>query len=220
MRRRLLRVALQVLAGLLPAVPVAAAPGLFSSNGLEGWMKQTFTERAPVGYRLVRDGGVRVLEADCMMGASGWLWDEAIDLNRTPVLSWRWKVDRLPDGAAERTVAGDDFAARVYVVLRTGFAPWEARSLVYVWAREEPAGADWPSAYTPRAINVALRSGRAEAGVWREEHRDLRADFRRFLGIESDVVHGVALMTDCDDGGGKARAAYGDIHLRKALPGP
>ncbi len=183
-------------------------------------MRQTFTERTAVDYRLVQDRGVRVLEADCMMGASGWLWDEAIDLAQTPVLSWRWKVDRLPDGAAERTVAGDDFAARVYVVLRTGLAPWEVRSLVYVWAREEQAGTDWVSAYTPQARNVALRSGRVEAGIWREEHRDLRADFRRYLGIQTDSVDGVALMTDCDDGGGTARAAYGDIHLRKALPGP
>jgi len=199
---------------LILAAPAMAGPGPFSSSGLEGWMEQTFTGRPRVGYRLARDGGGRALVADCMSAASGWSWDEEIDLARTPLLSWRWKVDKLPEGAGERTVAGDDFAARVYVVHRTGWMPWEVRSLVYVWARAEPAGADWPSAYTPRAHHVALRSGRAETGTWREERRDLRADLRRYLGIETSVVHAVALMTDCDDGGGMARAWYGDIRLQ------
>ena len=210
--------ALLVVSVLVP-LPAAAGPGLFSSTGLEGWMEHRFAERLDVRYRLKRSAGIRVLEADCKMGASGWHWDEEIDLASTPVLRWRWSVTRLPEGPSERTREGDDFAARVYAVVRTGLGPWDVRSVVYVWAREQPAGTDWPSGYTEKAHNVALRSGAADAGLWREERRDLRADFRRYFGIDAQIVESVALMTDCDDGGGRARAAYGDIRVEGAAPG-
>ncbi len=204
------------LLALLITLPAAAAPGPFSATGLRGWMEQAFNERQPVRYRLVRDAGVQVLEADCAAAASGWLWKETIDLERTPILAWRWKAQQIPQGASERDKAGDDFAARVYVVRNSGWPPWEVRSLVYVWARQEPAGADWRSAYTAKARHVALRSGGAELGQWREERRDLRADFRRYFGTDIETVDAVALMTDCDDGGGAARAWYGDIHFEPA----
>lgn len=96
-----------------------------------------------------------------------------------------------------------------------GWTPWRTRSLVYVWARHEPAGTDWPSAYSAQAHIVALRSGAAQAGRWLEERRNLRADFRRYFGLDAGTAHGVALMTDCD-GGGEARAWYGDIRFEPA----
>ena len=201
---------------MLLAVSASAAPGLFSSEGLNGWVEQTFRNKAQTAYRLVQDGGVQVLEADCAKAASGWLWKESIDLKRTPLLRWRWKVERLPEGAPEQTKPGDDFGARVYVVRKTGLTPLSLRSVVYVWAHEAPAGSDWPNPYTAKAHHVALRSGRAGLGEWREEQRDLAADFRRYFDIETDTVDSVALMTDCDDTGGAARARYGDIRLEPA----
>lgn len=142
---------------------------------------QTFKDVPPVHYRLTREGGVQVLEAECRAGASGWLWRETVELRRTPALAWRWKVGELPGSASEREKAGDDFAARVYVVLDGGWAPWRTRSLVYVWARHEPAGTDWPSAYTAQAHIVALFrrcAGRTLAGGAPRPARGLPPLFR------------------------------------------
>lgn len=197
---------------LLSAFPAGAEPGPFSVGGLAGWTKQTFRGRAPTGYRLTRDAGVQVLEADCRSSASGWMWKEKIDLRLTPILAWRWKVATLHPAVREREKAGDDFAARVYVVAGGGL---RSRSLVYVWAGTEAQGTDWPSAYTAQAHMVALRSGTSGAQQWREERRDVRADFKRYFGLELEAVDGVALMTDCDDAGGVARAWYGDLRFEK-----
>lgn len=60
---------------------------------------------------------------------------------------------------------------------------------------------------------VAVRSGDDRAGEWVAERRDLRAGFRRHFGIEADHVDGIAVMTDCDNHGGRATAYYGDIYL-------
>ena len=194
-----------------------AQAGLFSASGLDGWTEQTFEGKQSTRYRLARDGGVQVLEADCQASASGWIRKRKIDLDGTPVLRWRWKVAQVYPGIREREKKGDDFPARVYVVVQGGVAVWRTRSLVYVWASAQPQGSDWPSAYTRQAHIVALRSGDAGAGRWEEERRDVRADFKRYFGVDITAADGVAIMTDCDDAGGATRAWYGDV--RFAPPG-
>jgi hypothetical protein len=158
---------------------------------------------------------VQVLEADCQASASGWIRKGKIDLASTPVLRWRWKVAQVYPGIREREKKGDDFPARVYVVLDAGLAVWRTRSLVYVWASVEPQGSDWPSAYTRQARVVALRSGASGIGSWHEEQRDVRADFKRYFGIDASTADGVAIMTDCDDAGGATRAWYGDVRFER-----
>jgi len=189
-----------------------AEPGSFSASGLTGWAEQTFRGRKPTRYQLTQDAGTQVLEADCRASASGWIWKERIDLARTPVLRWRWKVAQVYAGIREREKAGDDFPARVYVVLDGGWAIWRTRTLVYVWASAATPGSAWSSPYTRQAHLVALRSG---AGSWQEETRDVRADFKRYFGLELDALDGVSVMTDCDDAGGATRAWYGDLRFEK-----
>ena len=41
----------------------------------------------------------------------------------------------------------------------------------------------------------------------------MRADFKRFFGIDVKVADGVAIMTDCDDAGGATHAWYGDVRF-------
>lgn len=205
------------LLAMLWTLPVWAEPGSFSVSGLGGWKEQTFKGRKATQYRLAQDSGVQVLEADCRASASGWIWKEKIDLRHTPVLRWRWKVAQIYSGVREREKGGDDFPARVYVVLDGGWAVWRSRSLVYVWASAEPQGTDWASGYTGQAHLIALRSGAAAAARWQEERRDVRADFQRYFGLDVDAVDGVAVMTDCDDAGGAMRAWYGDLRFEKAV---
>lgn len=201
----------------LCATAALAEPGLFSISGLDGWSEQTFKDKKPTQYRLARESNVQVLEADCKASASARIWKEKIDLLRTPILSWRWKVESVYPAVAEREKKGDDFPARVYVVMDGGLAVWRTRSLVYVWSSTESKGSDWPGAYTAQAHVVALRSGPADAGRWMEERRDVRADLKRYFGLDATHIDGVALMTDCDDAAGATRAWYGDVRFEKAL---
>lgn len=197
----------------LPVAAALAAPGAFSLAGLAGWEAQTFKGKTPTSYELEQDGGVQVLQARCHDSASGYLWREKIDLRQTPVLSWRWRVHTLFKGIREREKSGDDFIARVYVVRDGGWALWRTRSLVYVWSNGGAGAADWPSAYAAQAHVVALRAGADGLGQWREERRDVRADFKTYLGLDVDAIDAVALMTDCDDSHVSGRADYGDIRF-------
>lgn len=184
-------------------------PFLFITPALavDGWTEQTFRGKEKTAYRA--EGGA--IEAQCKASASGLLRKQKVDLAATPHLRWRWKVDGVYAGIDEKKKGGDDFPARVYVVFDGGLAVWRTRSLVYVWSSTQPQGSDWPNPYTAQAHHVALRSG--NPGAWQEERRDVRADFKRYFGLDLAALDGVAIMTDCDDAGRSMRAWYADVRF-------
>jgi hypothetical protein len=200
------------LAALAVLVAAPAVAETFGPADIAAWTAHSF--EGETAYETVTLDGEPALEARCDASASGRFLEREIDLTATPIIEWRWRVDDgLPPVENERAKAGDDFAARLYVV-REGFLPWQSRAVNYVWAATAPAGADWPNPFASQAHMVALQSG--PGGGWRTERRDIRADFARFHGVEADTIDVVAIMTDCDNTGGTARAWYGEIRL---LPG-
>jgi hypothetical protein len=48
-------------------------------------------------------------------------------------------VDHVYKGLDGRTQAGDDYAARIYVIHDGGLFAWRTRAINYVWANSQPA---------------------------------------------------------------------------------
>lgn len=203
---------------LFPALLNAAAlpVGDFSREGLTGWEEQTFRGRKKTVYRIVTDGGERVVEARSRGGASGMIRRIEVDPSRWRYLTWRWKVAGIIPAGDERTRKGDDYAARLYLVFPGGFLR-QPRALVYVWANRLPKGGALPNPYTSRAMVLAVESGNGRAGHWVTETRDVVADFRRLFGTDPPRLGAVAIMTDSDDTGGEAAAWYGDIRFMENI---
>ena len=86
-------------------------------------------------------------------------------------------------------------------------------AISYVWAGQAAAGESWPNPFTPRVMMLALDSGNRNVGAWRTHRRNVQADFLRLFGREVDRLEGIAIMTDSDNSGLRARAWYGDIIL-------
>jgi hypothetical protein len=204
---------LAALLALVVTVPaIAAEPvGAFSAGGLGGWQERSFKGNSR--YRLTELDGRQVLHASCDGGASVLYREQKIDLNETPVLQWSWRVEETFTGVNERSKAGDDYPARVYVVVDGGLLAWRTIAMNYVWASEQPKDSAWDNAFIGNAKMLALRSGSGEAGQWQQESRNVREDFRRFHGRDIDRIDGVAVMTDCDNTGGQAEAWFGDIRF-------
>ncbi len=181
----------------------------FSRGELSPWEPQAFQGRTD--YRLVEEGGRRFLRAHARASASGLLRRIRVDLRRTPWLHWSWRVHRLPAVRDERRRDGDDFAARVYVILDGGWAFWRTRSLSLVWSATQAAGAAWPNPYTANVTLLALRGRGDPLGEWRRERLNLAAALARHLGGPVRWIDAVALMTDADDSASEAVADYGDI---------
>jgi hypothetical protein len=183
--------------------------GRFSAGELTGWEEKVFLGHTD--YRLVENSGTTVLRATSDGSASGRFKKVAVDLGNTPVLHWSWRVDNLLQGVDERSKAGDDYPARVYVVFSGGLLFWRTRAINYVWSSNQPLGTTWDNAFTANAKMVAAASGEARLGQWVMQRRDVAADYRRLFGEEPGTVDAVAIMTDTDNSGRQATAWYGDI---------
>lgn len=154
----------------------------------------------------------------------------SVDLTRTPVLCWRWRVDAPLQAADMSRKSGDDYAARLYVSLalpetdkslalrtqlrlaRTIWGPSVPDAAInYVWDNRNAIGSERPNAYTDRATMVVLRSGAADAGGWVQERRNVGRDAARLYGASATPVQ-LAVTADTDNTGESARAGFADLH--------
>lgn len=180
----------------------------FAQGDMSGWKSKVFA--GATRYTLQSADGKAALRADSRAAASGLYREIKVDLGKTPILHWTWKIDHVLPGADERTRAGDDYPARVYVVFSQGLF-WRTRAINYVWSNRQPLGSSWPNAFVGNARMVAVESGSSRAGTWVSERRDVRADYRRLFGADPGGADAVAIMTDTDNTGTTATAWYGDL---------
>jgi hypothetical protein len=145
------------------------------------WQAKMFKGRTD--YRVVREATGNVLQAESHGVASALILKQQIDLQKFPVLSWRWKVQNVLVKGDARSKAGDDYAARVYVVFPHWFFP-KTRAINYIWANKLPPGTVVPNAFTSKAIMIALESGEEHVGKWMFESRNVYADYRAIFGEE------------------------------------
>ncbi|MGE0769568.1 MAG: DUF3047 domain-containing protein [Hyphomicrobiaceae bacterium] len=183
----------------------------FSNSSLRDWESRSF--KGETSYTFTTDPEIKstVLKAAADASASGRFRKIKVDLNVTPFLNWSWKVTDIFPGIDERTKAGDDFPARIYVVVERGILGASSLSLNYVWASQHSAGSLWPSPYTNQVKLLAIDSGSEALSKWVRHKRDLRADLKKAFGEDITEVDAVALMTDTDDHGGRAETYYGEI---------
>lgn len=191
------------------AMPTFAASLEFAPRDILAWQSESFKGKT------VYDMDGEALRARCSDSASGLFLRREIDLRVTPIIEWSWRVEAVFDSSVdEKSKAGDDFPARLYVVREGGVAVWRTRAINYVWASAMPPGSSWPNPFASQAHMVALRSGPPPApGHWVTERRNIREDFRRFHGIDVETIDAVAIMTDCDNRAAAAEAWYGPVRF-------
>lgn len=185
--------------------------GKFSEASLEGWKEKSFS--GSTNYQFVTVNNKTVLRAESNAAASGLFYEKEIDLRKTPVINWSWKVDKVLSELNETTRQGDDYPARVYVVFSGGLLFWKTRAINYVWSNNQKIGTVWPNAFTDNARMIAIRTGAHQTGQWINEKRNIREDYKQLFGEDVDLADAIAIMTDTDNSGSHAVADYGDIYL-------
>lgn len=186
----------------------------------------------PTQYALRQWDSVMAIEARANRSMALLGRPVTVDLKKTPILCWQWRID-APVAAADMTrKSGDHYAARVYLTFtvppeQLGFATQTklglARSIYgaqvpdaalnYIWDNRHPVGTLQNNAYTDRARMLVLRSGAGQAGGWVHERRNVRADFRRAFGEISGELQGLAIASDTDNTGGEAHAGFADFRF-------
>jgi len=183
--------------------------GLFSLGKMVGWQSEMFDGETL--YRLVKDKNKQVLMADSESAASGLVYKQQIDLEQTPWLNWSWKTESVLTGLDETQKTGDDFTARLYVIVDGGLVFWQTHALNYVWSSSHEKGEKWSNPYTSNATMFAIEAGEAALGDWQHYSRNIRSDFKQLVGKDIRYIDAVAIMTDTDNSRQKTKAYYGDI---------
>ena len=184
---------------------------LFSKMDSTGWNNKVFKDQTQ--YMFIKEGQTHYLQATSNSSASAFYKKIKIDPENTPYLNWSWRIDTSLPELNELEKAGDDYAARVYVVFKTGITPLSARALNYVWASKVTDKRSWPNPFTEKAIMVPLRTNQDPTGSWQYEKVNIKQDILTHFGKLPKHISGIAIMTDADNSMNKAQASYGDIYF-------
>lgn len=155
----------------------------------DGWEVRTKPHTRVTRYRAdanAADGaGALIMEADNASATFATQLKD-IDLTRTPILRWRWRVLELPRDADGRIPERDDQAIAIYVS-DGGF--FRQRSIAYRWETTTPVGSEGDAEYAGGIVKVhwiALRNAQDPIGEYVIDERNIAADFRRVFGFVPD----------------------------------
>ena len=162
-------------------------------------------------YTLGSNENGNFLKAEAKGVGSGLGKEIKIDLNRTPFINITWKVEKNLSGINERSKKGHDFAARVFVIKKTGATALSNRAINYVFSSNENVGESWTSPYTKKSIDYVLATTLKNDNEWITVKSNVKKDFKKIHDLDVDVLNGVAIMTDTDNSKLKAISFYQNI---------
>ena len=153
------------------------------------------------------------IKAEAEGKGSGLGKEVKIDLLKTPFINITWKVEKDLSGIVENSKKGHDYAARVFVIKKTGSTPLSNRAINYVFSSNNDVGKNWPSPYTKKSIDYVLSSTKDNLNTWVTVKANVKENFMKLHGIEVLDISGVAIMTDTDNSKLKAISYYQDIYF-------
>jgi len=136
-----------------------------------------------------------------------------IDLLKTPFINITWKVEKDLSGIIENSKKGHDYAARVFVIKKTGSTLLSNRAINYVFSSNNKISENWPSPYTKKSIDYVLSTTIDNLNKWVTVKANVKEDFIALHGIEVNDISGVAIMTDTDNSKLKAISYYQNIYF-------
>jgi hypothetical protein len=145
--------------------------------------------------------------------ASGLGKEIKIDLNKTPFINITWKIEKDLSGIKENTKKGHDYAARVFVIKKTGATPLSNRAINYVFSSNNDVGSNWPSPYTKKSIDNVLASTKKNLNEWITVKANVKDDFKKFHNLDVNELDGLAIMSDTDNSKMKSIAYFQNIYF-------
>lgn len=134
-----------------------------------------------------------------------------VDLKQFPVLTWKWKVTKLPEGGDFRKSKTDDQAAQLFIAFS------KTKSIAYVWDTSAPQGLMKDTTPVPmmHVAVVVVQSGAAGTGKWITEARNVYEDYKKFFGEEPPPAGGMRLQINSQHTGTSAESYFADVVFKK-----
>jgi len=164
-------------------------------------------------YSLGSNENGNYLKAVADNAASGLGKKITIDLNSTPFINITWKVERDLKGINEKSKKGHDYAARVFVIKKTGATALSNRAINYVFSSNNKIGENWPSPFTKKSIDKVLSTTNENLNEWVTVKANVKEDFKKFHDLDVSEIDGVAIMADTDNSKNKSISYYQSIYF-------
>ena len=162
-------------------------------------------------YTIGKNENGNYLKAVADNAASGLGKEIKIDLDDTPFINISWKVEKDLKGIKENTKKGHDFAARVFVIKKTGATPLSNRAINYVYSSNMNIDEYKPSPYTKKSIDYVLSTTKINLDEWVTVKANVKEDFKKLHKLDVKELDGVAIMADTDNSKMKAISYYQNI---------
>lgn len=211
-----------------PLFPVYADPFVKDDFSiLSGWREVLFEEGdLPSTFEAHRnDDGSADLLVQTEGGSSMLISEEPINVNDTPILTWRWKLLEGLETADLSERRREDAAIRVVVSFRNPLEdlPWWLRiwaahqerrhgevpptsAIMYAWGTQQHQEPAFPIPYTDRIQIVPVEWRPASPDQWRRVVVNVYEDHRTLFGGDPPEVAFVAVMSDSDNTGERGAA--------------
>ena len=168
---------------------------------------------AKTKYTLGNNENGKYIKAEANNSASGLGKELKINLKKTPFLNVTWKVEKDLTGIVENSKKGHDYAARVFVVKKTGATPLSNRAMNYVFSSNNDINTHHPSPFTKKSIDYVLSTTKEDLNEWVTVKVNVRDHFKKFHDLDLDEINGVAIMSDTDNSKLNSIAYYQNIYF-------
>ena len=168
---------------------------------------------AKTKYTLGNNENGKYIKAEANNSASGLGKELKINLKKTPFLNITWKVEKDLTGIVENSKKGHDYAARVFVVKKTGATPLSNRAMNYVFSSNNDINTYNPSPFTKKSIDYVLSTTKEDLNEWVTVKVNVRDHFKKFHDLDLDKINGVAIMSDTDNSKLSSVAYYQNIYF-------
>jgi hypothetical protein len=173
-----------------------------------GWQLKEKSGRADLA--VVEENGVSALRLTSNDSSFSIQKTVDVDVSRYPLMSWRWKVTRLPEGGDFRKSKTDDQAAQLFLAFS------RTRAIVYIWDTTAPQGLS-ENAASPPFMNikaVVVQSGESQTGRWLTETRNVYNDYKKLFGHEPPPVGGIRIQINSQHTSSAAESYFADVVFR------
>jgi len=174
-----------------------------------GWELKERSGKAD--FAVLKDGDVHALCLRSEDASFSFQKPLDIDPREFPVISWKWKVTKLPEGGDFREWRKDDQAAQLFVAFSN------ANVIVYIWDTTAPQG-HMDDAWSPPFISikaVVVQSGRTETGKWLTETRNAYEDYRELFGKEPPHIAGIRLQINSQHTETSGESFFADVMFKR-----
>ena len=169
--------------------------------------------KGEITWRLGSNENGNFIKAEAEGKGSGLGKEVKIDLSITPFINITWKVEKDLSGINEKTKKGHDYAARVFVIKKTGSTMLSNRAINYVFSSNQNVDENWESPYTKKSVDYVLSTTKENLDTWVTVKANVKDHFKKFHDLEVVDLTGVAIMMDTDNSKLKAISYFQNIYF-------